>query len=64
MWIVTFTSKIDGTSVCGTEGPFADQTLALDYIDQRDHMLDFIARAVPLSPPRFAPDQSYMDEAA
>ena len=64
MWIVMFISRIDGTTVAGIEGPFPDQITALDYADQRDHMLDFDVKAVRLAPARFVPDQSYMDVAA
>lgn len=63
MWIIQFISKIDNTSICGTEGPFADQDLAMDYAEQRDHMLDFKVSITRLDPPRFAPDQSYKDAA-
>jgi hypothetical protein len=61
MWIIQFISRIDNKSVCGTEGPFEDQDKAVDYLDQRDHMLDFDTKIFRLSPPRFEPDQSYLD---
>lgn len=59
MWIVQFISPVNKTTVASCEGPFMTHDLALDYIDQRDHMLDFEAVATSLVAPRFAPDQSY-----
>lgn len=61
MFVINFISKVDDKTLAAVEGPFDDQDLAMDYLDQRDHMPDthFRPVIVPLTRPRFAPDTSY-----
>lgn len=54
MFVIQFFDPLDHSALYGIEGPFADRELAERYRDQRDHLLEFRAKILPLTSPKAA----------